>query len=296
MGNGGCHRLPRESNLRRCRSEYSEYKRCIVQGFTSSFSIHPPIVIAVFCRSSSTALQLQSIAARYRQPLSLQDDGFHRIGNNARRLGKPPQTLTPVVLPRGDDDRLQRLEAVLFLAREPLGSRKIGRYANLADATEVRTLIRELNRRYDDAGRAFRVEEVAGGYRLLSRAKFGSWIRRLQHVPPETRLSAPALETLAVVAYRQPVLRADVEAVRGVSCGEILRQLLERELVRIDGRSDELGRPYLYATTSRFLQVFGLQCLENLPRKEQFATAGAGLSDVETDETDERETEEFDDR
>jgi segregation and condensation protein B len=105
---------------------------------------------------------------------------------------------------------------------------------------------------------------------LLTRPKFAAWLRRLPHVTPEIRLSAPAMETLAVVAYRQPVLRADIEAVRGVGCGEILRQLMDRELVRVTGRSDELGRPYLYGTTRRFLQLFGLRCIEELPRTESF--------------------------
>ena len=119
---------------------------------------------------------------------------------------------------------------------------------------------------YDETGRAFRVEQIGGGFRLLTRRRFAPWLRRLVHVPPLERLSAPAMETLAVVAYRQPVLRAEIEAIRGVSCGEILRQLMDRDLVRIGGRSDELGRPYLYTTTKRFLQLFGLQSLEELPR------------------------------
>lgn len=163
---------------------------------------------------------------------------------------------------------LARLEAVLLIAREPLGSRKLSQYANLADATEARTLIRQLNARYDRRGRAFRVVEVAGGYQLMTRPQLAAWLRRLQHAPAEVRLSAPALETLAVIAYRQPVGRADIEAIRGVSCGEIVRQLMDRDLVRIGGRSQDLGRPYLYATTKRFLQIFGLSSLEDLPRAE----------------------------
>ena len=167
------------------------------------------------------------------------------------------------------DASFARLEAVLFLAKEPLNSRKLSQYANLADGTQARTLVRRLNQRYDAAGRAFRVEQVAGGYQLLSRRKFAPWLRRLAHVPDEARLSAPALETLAVIAYRQPVPRADIEAVRGVNCGEILRQLMDRDLVRIGGRSAELGRPFLYATTKRFLQLFGLATLAELPRGEE---------------------------
>jgi segregation and condensation protein B len=127
-------------------------------------------------------------------------------------------------------------------------------------------MIRRLNDLYDSSGRAFRVERVAGGYQLLTRAQFAGWVRRLEHVPRETRLSAPALETLAVIAYRQPVLRAEIDAIRGVNCGEILRQLMERDLVRIAGRSEDLGRPYLYATTRQFLRMFGLESLESLPR------------------------------
>jgi segregation and condensation protein B len=173
----------------------------------------------------------------------------------------------------GRDLPLQRLEAVLLLAREPLSSRKIAQLAQLEDGTQARTLIRKLNGLLDDSGRSFRVEEVAGGYQLLTRQKFASWLRRLSHVPGETRLSTVALETLSVVAYRQPVLKADIEAIRGVNCGEILRQLMERDLVRIGGRSEELGRPYLYTTTKRFLQQFGLRSLDDLPRAEILRTA-----------------------
>ena len=164
------------------------------------------------------------------------------------------------------DPRLARLEAVLLMAREPLSSRKLAQFTSLADGTEARTLIRVLSRFYQQQGTAFRIEEVAGGFQLFARSQFGPWLRRLCQAPVEFRLSSPALETLAVVAYRQPVLRADVEAIRGVQSGEILRQLMERDLVRIVGRSPELGRPFLYGTTKRFLRIFGLRHLDDLPR------------------------------
>lgn len=199
----------------------------------------------------------------------------------------------------GLDDPLRRLEAVLLLAREPLNSRKLSQYAGLADGTQARTLLRQLNEWYDEVGRAFRVEEVAGGYQLLSRRKFGKWLRRLSHVPGESRLSAPALETLAVIAYRQPVPRADIEAIRGVNCGEILRQLMERDLVRIGGRSEELGRPYLYATTRRFLNLFGLVSLEELPRAAELRAAPVTVGpplvlDLAAPDNDEPENNESD--
>ncbi len=178
-----------------------------------------------------------------------------------------------VIKPRAGDDLprdpgLQRLEAILFAAREPLSTRKLAELANLEDGTRARTLVRILNQEYDRDGRTFRAQEIAGGFQLLTRPQFATWLRRLGHVPGELRLSQPAIETLAVIAYRQPVPKADLEAIRGVHCGEILRLLMARELVRIGGRSDELGRPYLYTTTKRFLQIFGLRSLDDLPPLE----------------------------
>ncbi len=193
-----------------------------------------------------------------------------RPGARAWRLRRPPGAAPRrgAADPWARDESLARIEALLFLAREPLSTRKVAQLAGLADGTQARTLIRRLNEAYDATGSAFRAEEVAGGFQLLSRPALGAWLRRLYSSPVEIRLSAPAMETLAVVAYRQPVLRAEVEAVRGVDCGEMLRQLMDRDLVRTAGRADELGRPYRYATTRRFLQVFGLRHLEDLPRSD----------------------------
>jgi segregation and condensation protein B len=191
-----------------------------------------------------------------------------KAGSWRRRLQRPRDAKSAAPDAWTRDAPLARLEAVLFLAREPLNTRKLAQLAHLADGTEARTLVRRLNRFYDETGSAFAAEELAGGYQLMSRPKFAAWLGRLHPNPAEVRLSGPALETLAVVAYRQPVMRAEIEAIRGVDCGEILRQLLERNLVRTAGRAEELGRPYLYATTRRFLQVFGLRGLEDLPRAE----------------------------
>lgn len=183
-----------------------------------------------------------------------------------RRL--PHSVVSSVPEERRDDRaaaRRSRLEAVLFLSREPLTLRKLAQLANLADGTEARTFLTRLREIYDTRGCAFQVAQVAGGYQLLSRREFASWLRPQAAAEAEIRLSPPALETLAVVAYRQPVLRAEVEAIRGVACGEILRQLMDRDLLRIVGRSEELGRPLRYGTTKRFLQVFGLCNLDELP-------------------------------
>ncbi len=180
------------------------------------------------------------------------------------------ESIQPIVRqhhwPENEAHCLQRLEAVLFLAREPLNSRKLSEFASLADGTQARTLVHKLNQQYDRRGRAFQVKQVAGGYRLMTRPQFAPWLRQLEFGQKMLRLSSPAIETLAVVAYRQPVLKAEIEAIRGVGCGELLRQLMERNLVKISGRSSELGNPYLYATTKRFLEAFGLGTLDGLPR------------------------------
>ena len=162
------------------------------------------------------------------------------------------------------DNRIYQLEGILFIAREPVSSRKLSELAGLADGTEARTLIRYLNERYEQQQRAIRIEQVAGGYQLMTRPVFAQWLRSMNHIPAAIRLSQPAMETLAVVAYQQPVMRVEVEAIRGVACGEVLRHLMERDLVRITGRSEELGRPYLYGTTRKFLEVFGMADIEEL--------------------------------
>ena len=169
---------------------------------------------------------------------------------------------------RSEEEKLRELEAILFLSRDGVNSRKLAKLARLADATEARTLVKRLNQVYDQTQRPYRVEEAAGGYSIMTRAHFAPWLRRLNHIPNQLKLSQTATETLAVVAYRQPVLRATIEAIRGVGCSEVLKQLMEADLVRISGRSEELGRPYLYRTTKRFLQIFGLRSADRLPRKD----------------------------
>jgi segregation and condensation protein B len=167
--------------------------------------------------------------------------------------------------PQTRDARLARLEAILFSADEPLTARRLATLAELADAAEVRQLLNRLRDLYAAEGAAFQVEELAGGYQLLTRPEFHPWLVRLRQSAGEPKLSGALLETLAIVAYRQPVMRADVEAIRGVQCGDALGQLMERGLVRVTGRDDSLGRPLLFGTTKKFLQMFGLRDLRDLP-------------------------------
>ena len=188
-----------------------------------------------------------------------------RNGRLRQQQAKAPTQL------RSEEDvqsLMQTTEGVIFIAREPITTTKLVQYARLYNGQEARRLIEQLNNQYDKTNCAYRIEQVAGGYQLMSRPVFSGWLKRLEHTITPQRFSAPSIETLAVIAYRQPVLRAEIEAIRGVGCGEVIRQLLERDLVRIAGRSEELGRPYLYATTRTFLALFGLGSIDDLPVME----------------------------
>lgn len=169
----------------------------------------------------------------------------------------------------GRDAALAQVEAALLAADEPLPPRRLVAVAGLADVAEARRLLRKLESLYERDGTAFQVREVAGGFQLLTRPEFHPWLIRLKRTGNDLRLTAAARETLAIVAYRQPIMRADVEKVRGVHCGEVLRQLMEKGLIRIAGRDQSLGRPVLYGTTKKFLQVYGLKSLKDLPEVEQ---------------------------
>lgn len=134
-----------------------------------------------------------------------------------------------------------------------------------AAVSVVEAAIQRLNTDYEKTGRAFRIERIAGGYRYMTLARHARAVAAIRQVKDQARLSRPAIETLAIIAYRQPVTRAELEAIRGVSSGEVVRSLMERRLVAIVGRSEELGRPMLYGTTRHFLDAFGLSSLKDLP-------------------------------
>jgi segregation and condensation protein B len=190
-----------------------------------------------------------------------------------------------------------RVEAAILLADRPISDARIAEVLGLvppatrgskdsaADAPETSSedsaaiagrrreairLVREacdtLNQQYAATNRAFRIESVSGGRQMLTIAAFGQIVTRLKGQRAQTRLSQAALETLAIIAYRQPMLRAQLEAIRGVACGEVLKSLMERRLVKIVGRAEEVGRPMLYGTTPEFLRVFGIANLSDLPQ------------------------------
>jgi segregation and condensation protein B len=176
------------------------------------------------------------------------------------------------------------IEALLFSAQKPLSMREIttaikaadddpggvGRneFAGVRDA-EVAAALEQLKAEYIQQQRAFQLIEKAEGWQLATDPKYAQWVRQLFPAPKPARLSAPALETLAIIAYRQPITRADVEAVRGVNIDGVLQTLMERGLVKIAGRAEIPGRPLLYETTQFFLEHFGLRDLDELPNVEE---------------------------
>ena len=187
----------------------------------------------------------------------------------------------PEVIDSGDPDEADSsapdidtrlLEALLFSAHHPLTAGRLAELMDLPTTRPVRTAVKELNAEYEQTDRCFRIEQVAGGYQLLTLPKFGPHLQKLHQREIDAKLTKPALETLAIIAYKQPILRANIEAVRGVACGEMIRSLMEKHLVKIAGRAEEPGRPILYGTTKRFLEVFGLNTLADLPQSEDGLT------------------------
>ncbi len=174
---------------------------------------------------------------------------------------------------------LGAIEAVVFASERPIGAARICRGLQEAgeglidpDAVDERLVergVRALNEQYERSGRAFRIESVAGGYRVMTIERYASLVGALHKSRAQQKLSKAALETLAIIAYRQPITRADLEAIRGVSCGEVLRSLLERRLIAITGRAEVLGRPMLYGTTKAFLDAFGLRSIKDLPSTDE---------------------------
>jgi len=164
------------------------------------------------------------------------------------------------------------VEAILFSTDSPISPAKIAVVAELPGRQPVKKAIRQLNERYEQIGCAFRIESIAGGYQMLTQPEYHDVVSRLFKSKSDSKLSQAAMETLAIVAYRQPILRADIEAIRGVASGEMLRSLLDKNLAKIVGRAEVLGRPMLYGTTRRFLEVFGLNDIEDLPNVEALRT------------------------
>lgn len=179
------------------------------------------------------------------------------------------------------------VEALILASPEPLAPSRLAELVPECSPGLAKDLVNELNAEYGEQDRAFEIWEVAGGYQIRTRAEFSGYLQQLQRRRP-LRLSRAALETLAIVAYKQPATRAEIEQVRGVDVGPVLKTLLERSLVRMAGHREVPGRPMLYATTRRFLEIFGLESLKSLPTlrelddlvREQARAAGEGVEEA----------------
>jgi len=195
-----------------------------------------------------------------------------------------------------------RLEAVLLAAERSLGDARLAEAVSeegeSVKSDAIREAVENLNEQYEQTGRVFRIVRIASGWRVMTVPEAAPVLKRLLAQRQQSKLTPATLETLSIIAYRQPVMRAEIEAIRGVACGDVLRGLLERRLVRIAGRAEELGRPMLYGTTREFLKVFGLAGIddlpdvEGLPREPSHRVAVAKSDPDQKDEPDKSDSEE----
>ncbi len=179
------------------------------------------------------------------------------------------------------DEAKKIIETLLFTSEKPLALEKIVEVLEEFDKEILRSLIEELREDYTRTNRSFSIVEVGGGFQVLTDPFYAPWIRRLVSKDRHKRLTRPSLETLAIIAYKQPITKADIEAIRGVNVDGVLDTLLDRDLIRIGGRKDVAGRPFLYGTTKNFLTHFGLNSLEELPRMREFTEGDIELGKEE---------------
>ena len=161
------------------------------------------------------------------------------------------------------------VEAILFASDEPMNINRLLKITEVGDTKQIRSCIESLNEKYKNNNSAFYIEQIAGGYQMMTLSVYNGWLKKLLRVRTDNKLTQAGLETLAIISYKQPIIRADIEAIRGVGSGEMIRSLMYKGLVKIVGRAEVLGRPMLYGTTKKFLEVFGLNTLKDLPKVEE---------------------------
>jgi segregation and condensation protein B len=161
------------------------------------------------------------------------------------------------------------IEALLFSSQEPVAIDRIKEVLGEENTVDIRKLIGELKAEYNQTNRAFMIIEIAGGFQTCTRPEYAVWLKKLYKSRQSQRLSIPALETLAIIVYNQPITRVEIESIRGVNVEGVLRTLLEKDLVKIRGRKEGVGRPIIYGTTRRFLEYFGLNSLSELPTLQE---------------------------
>ncbi len=191
-----------------------------------------------------------------------------------------------------DNDKIKNIiEALLISAEEALTIEQIQQVLENVTPAIIKEQIDRLKKDYLDANRSFKINEVAGGYQIATREEFAPYLRKLYNVKHVERLSRPSLETLAIVAYKQPVTRLDIESIRGVNVDGVLRSLSEKNLIKIKGRKEVVGRPYIYGTSRLFLEYFGLNSLEDLPDVEKFKQTADEVFKKREDNFKEKEDE-----
>ncbi len=176
------------------------------------------------------------------------------------------------------------IEAILFVSEKPVTINQIKEVIEGVDVAAIRQYIENLQAEYLERKSGMSVIEIAGGYQMATNAEYAMYLRKFYHTRHKERLSKPALETLAIVAYKQPVSRQDIEVIRGVNCDGVVNHLVNKALIKISGRKDVPGRPFIYGTTKEFLEYFGLRSLSDLPKLEDFASLEPVV------ETEEKET------
>ncbi len=204
--------------------------------------------------------------------LEAEDGNGAGDGNGWNGNGAHEQPALPAMLEERELGAI--LEAMLFVSPEPLTLDRLASVLGEVSKPEVEGAIRRLQATYDDVGRGIQLVEVAGGFRVMTRPDYAPWIKRLEKVKAAPKLSRSGLETLAIIAYRQPIVRGEIEKIRGVETSGVLRTLLERKLIRMVGRKDVPGRPIMYGTTKFFLEHFGLRDLAELPPLREFKELG----------------------
>jgi segregation and condensation protein B len=173
------------------------------------------------------------------------------------------------------------IEALLFTSEKPIAIDQIKEVLDEIDSKDIRAIILELKSEYETLGRSFKVYEVAGGFQMVTEPAFAEYLKRFYKAKSKDKLTKPALETLAIIAYRQPITRADIEDIRGVNVDGVVNTLSDRLLIRVTGRKDAPGRPILYGTTKEFLERFGLSSLSELPKLSEFTEADIDLKEAE---------------
>lgn len=171
------------------------------------------------------------------------------------------------------------IESLLFVSEEPLSVQQLKNIIETEEADAIRVALDALTDEYDCRSGGFELRQVAGGFQFRTRSDYSEWVKKLLK-PSPAKLSRAALETLAIIAYKQPIIRGDVEHIRGVDCGGVLRMLLEKKLIRVLGRKDIPGRPMIYGTTRQFLEVFNLKDLRDLPSPQEIESMGTETEEI----------------